>query len=313
MLLAESKIIKMEEYKLPKRKIISLVLISLFCNFIGCSKSSSEINKSGFPGTSASAITSPPSNMDGINTHSHVYGTGADPGVITLGPKEGGQPGWEPYQNKTSMEFELASGAPVIAPIDMVLVGFDNRSAQFRDVEDGERLSPFNDLELCFESVNEDWPGMIICVYHLLSSPLISGHYQNPECAEVEKWQGTFQAQGHLFFEFDDYILPETQITQPCNAQIGKLVKRGGLIGFAGSVGNHSMISIRIKVPHSTKNKLVRRGNEYYHWVQPGTFFYWKCNTLNTSFPNGVLAYPFECDGFQLPIEMRDPGFKYSS
>jgi integrase len=48
--------------------------------------------------------------MEGINTHIEMYGTGADPNIITLGPKVGGHPGWEPYPNKTSMEFELNHG-----------------------------------------------------------------------------------------------------------------------------------------------------------------------------------------------------------
>ncbi|PIZ98744.1 MAG: hypothetical protein COX77_03560 [Candidatus Komeilibacteria bacterium CG_4_10_14_0_2_um_filter_37_10] len=42
--------------------------------------------------TSASAITSPPPSLDGINTHMELYGTGADPDIITLGPKVGGHP-----------------------------------------------------------------------------------------------------------------------------------------------------------------------------------------------------------------------------
>ena len=46
----------------------------------------------GVPNTSASAITSPPLSMQGINTHTEMYGTGADPNIITLGPKVGGQP-----------------------------------------------------------------------------------------------------------------------------------------------------------------------------------------------------------------------------
>ncbi len=62
------------------------------------------------PDTSASAVTFAPSSMDGINTHSHVFGTGADPGMITLGPKAGGQPDWSAYATKTSMEFELGHG-----------------------------------------------------------------------------------------------------------------------------------------------------------------------------------------------------------
>jgi len=129
----------------------------------------------GVPDTSASAITSPPPNMEGINTHTQVYGTGADPNMITLGPKVGGHPGWEPYPDKTSMEFELNHGTPILAPIDMVMVGFNNRNANYR-IQSGQKQTPYNDLELWFESASPDWPGMIIIVYHLLSSPLLLGH-----------------------------------------------------------------------------------------------------------------------------------------
>ncbi|MDO8657358.1 MAG: hypothetical protein Q7K55_01360, partial [Candidatus Levybacteria bacterium] len=39
----------------------------------------------GVPKTSASATTSPPSSMEGINTHTEVLGTDSDPKMITLG------------------------------------------------------------------------------------------------------------------------------------------------------------------------------------------------------------------------------------
>lgn len=267
----------------------------------------------GFPPTSASAITSPPSNMDDINTHTNFYGTGADPNIITLGPKEGGRSGWKPYPNKTSMEFELKHGAPVLAPVDMALVSFDNRNANYRIGSDGERNTPFDDLELCFKSVDPDWPGMIVCTYHLSSSPLLLGHNQSSDCVEVEEWVGTFQAQGHLFFEFDDYVVSENPVANPCEALIGRLVKRGEIIGFAGSVGTHSIAPFRFKVPHVSENPLVQRGDRYLHWVQPGSFFYWKCYSPDTTFPNGVIAYPFECGGYQLPSDQSDVNFKYSS
>lgn len=140
------------------------------------------------PESSASAITSPPDNMIGINTHSDVFGTGADPDIITLGPKLGGQPGWPPYEFKTSMEFELEHGEPVLAPIDMKFIGFNNRNADFSEREGEEKQVPFNDLELCFKSENPDWPNMIICTYHLLTSPLLVGHNINIDCSEVEEW-----------------------------------------------------------------------------------------------------------------------------
>jgi len=271
---------------------------------------------SGVPNTSASAITSPPPSMQGINTHTEMYGTGADPNIITLGPKVGGQPGWEPYPGKTSMEFELNHGVPVLAPIDMVLVGFKNRSAKYRIRPDGHKQAPYNDLELTFESATPDWPGMVIAVYHLLSSPLLLGHNQNPDCAAAEKW-GTDQpspgqAQGHIFYEFDDYF-QEKGNARSCDALMGHSVKRGELIGFAGSVGTHSMAPFRFKVSHTSKNPTVQKGNRYLHWVQPGSFFYWKCYSPGTKFPSGVLAYPFECGGYQLPAEQHDVNFKYSS
>ena len=266
----------------------------------------------GVPLTSASAITSPPSSMEGINTHTEMYGTGADPNIITLGPKVGGHPGWEPYSNKTSMEFELKHGVPILAPIDMVLVGFKNGSAEYRIRSDGQQQAPYNDLLLYFESVSPDWPGMIIGSYHLLSSPLLPGHNQNPDCSEIEEWGNTEQMQGHIFYALDDYF-QEKGNARSCDALIGHTVKRGELIGFAGSVGTHSMAPFRFKVSHVSENPTVQKGNRYLHWVQPGLFFYWKCYSPGTKFPSGVLAYPFECGGYKLPTEQRDVDFKYSS
>lgn len=264
------------------------------------------------PDTSASAISSPPPSMEGINTHSQVFGTGADPNIITLGPKDGGCSGCPPYPDKNSMEFELDHGTPVLAPVDMVLIGFDNRNAEYRIRSDGEIQSPYDDLELCFESASPDWPGLIICAYHLSSSPLLLGHNQDQACDEVEEWVGTVQAQGHLFSTFDDYVLRGKGDVGSCEALVGRLVKRGEVIGYAGSVGNHSMVSFRFKVPHTTKNPTVRSGNRYLHWVQPSSFFYWKCYSPDANFPDGVLAYPFACEDYDLPSEQYDVNFKYT-
>jgi hypothetical protein len=254
--------------------------------------------------------------MEGINNQSHLYGTGADPNMITLGPKQGGQPGWEPYPGKASMEFEVQHGTPILAPTDMVLIGFNNRSASFRLRLDGERAAPFNDLEICFESVSSDWPGMIVCAYHLLSSPLLVRHNLDARCHEAEEYKGTIQAQGHVYFAYDDYPVPEWRSTTSgahrCEGLIGRSVERGQLIGFAGSVGNHSFATFRFKVPDESVNPLVKRGDKHLHWVQPGSFFYWSCYDGSSDFPKGVLAYPFECGGYQLPVEHRDSDFKYA-
>jgi len=265
----------------------------------------------GVPATSASAITSPPLSMAGINTHTEVYGTGADPNIITLGPKIGSLPDWPTYPNKHGMEFELPHWTPVLAPIDMVLVGFSNNSAKYR-IQSGVRQTPYNDLMLFFESASPDWPGMIIKVYHLYSSPLLPGHNQSPGCSEVEEWGSAVQAQGHLFFEFDDYVISEKG-NASCDALIGYKVRRGELIGFAGSVGTHSMAAFCFKVSHTSENPTVQKGNRYLHWVQPSSFFYWKSYSPDTKFPSGVLAYPFESDGHKLPDQQRDVNFKYTA
>lgn len=264
----------------------------------------------GVPETSASAITHPPSDMQNINNQTDLYGTGADPEMITLGPKEGGRRGWPPYKGKTSMEFELSHAQPVLAPIGMSLIGFDNRSAKFGITSNGSRQSPFNDLEICFQSESQEWPSMVICVYHLLSSPLLFGHNIDTSCGEIDEWVGTYQAKGHLFFEYDDYIV-DTANANPCRGLIGYKLKRGQIIGFAGSVGEHSMAPFRIKVHDVSVNPLVQKGDKNLHWVQPGSFFYWKCIGPEISFPKGVLAYPFECGGYQLSVEQRNSDYKY--
>src|SRR3989344_8721148 len=128
------------------------------------------------PDTSASAITSPPPSMVGINTHTELYGTGADPDIITLGPKVGGHLGWESYQYKPGMSFEAyKDGSPVLAPFDMVLVGFRDTSTQ---VVSGGISAHSDDVKLFFKSASPDWPGTYMTVYHLLTSPLLTGHFQ---------------------------------------------------------------------------------------------------------------------------------------
>jgi hypothetical protein len=250
--------------------------------------------------------------MECINTHTQVFGTGADPDIITLGPKTGSHPDWPPYPNKYSVEFELPHGTPVLAPVDMVLVGFSNKNAEYR-IQSGIKHAPFNDLMLCFESASPDWPGLIVIVYHLLSSPLLIGHNQNPDCGECEEWGDLEQAEGRLFFDTNEQTVSEKGNASSCEALIGYTVKRGELIGFAGSVGDHSMASFGFKVSHTSENPTVIKGNRYLHWVQPDAFFYWKCYSLDTVFPSGVLAYPFECDDYTLPVEQHNVNFKYTA
>ena len=268
----------------------------------------------GVPVTSASAITSPPSSMVGINTHTELYGTGADPDIITLGPKVGGHPGWEPYQHKCGMSFEAYDrGSPVIAPFDMVLVGFRDTSNSYQIVPGGA-LVHMDDVKLFFESASPDWPGAYMTVYHLLTSPLLTGHTQSSSNNLLAP-----PAQGYQLFWDGNYAISPTGNAASYGALIGYKVKRGELIGFAGTVpapdgvGTHSFADFYFFVPDTSVNPNIQKGDTHLHLVQPGSFFYWRCYSPDAAFPSGVLAYPFECGGYQLPANQHDVNFKYAS
>ena len=154
----------------------------------------------------ASAISGPPADMTYVNSmhdalrteHSNIrFGTHADPDVITLGPTDGGIPVFQPYKGKNSLNVGMPLNTEVLAPLEMKFVGFDNRSAHGR-----EGQTPFDDLEICFESTSPDWPDMMICVYHLRTSPLLSGHLIDEECGLVEEWIGSSgsNAAGRIMF-----------------------------------------------------------------------------------------------------------------
>ncbi|MDO8716390.1 MAG: hypothetical protein Q7J73_06235 [Dehalococcoidales bacterium] len=266
----------------------------------------------GVPATSACAITSPPPSMEGINTHTELYGTGADPDIITLGPKVGGHPGWPPYEHKPGMSFEAYNpGSPVLAPFDMVLGGFRDTSTSSQ-IGPGGTYAHTDDVKLFLESASPDWPGVYMTVYHLLTSPLLTGHTQSASNDLLAP-----PAQGLQLFWDGNYTLSPTGNAAAYGALIGYKVKRGELIGFAGTVpagaGTHSFADFYFNVPDTSVNPNITKGDTYLHLVQPGSFFYWKSFSPNADFPNGVLAYPFECDGYQLPVEQHDVSFKYTA
>ncbi|MCR4322536.1 MAG: hypothetical protein NUV61_00410 [Candidatus Azambacteria bacterium] len=262
------------------------------------------------PKISASAITSPPPSMEGINTHTELYGTGADPNIITLGPKVGGHPGWPPYEHKPGMSFEAYNrDSPVLAPFDMILVGFRDTSTQI--VSEGISAHS-DDVKLFFESASPDWPGVYMTVYHLSTSPLLTGHTQGSSNDLLAP-----PAQGFQLFWDGNFTLPPTGNASSYGALIGYKVKRGELIGFAGTVpagaGAHHFADFYFSVPDTSVNPNIQKGDIHRHLVQPGSFFYWKSYSPDTDFPSGVLAYPFEADGYQLPAEQHNVNFKYTS
>lgn len=270
--------------------------------------------------SASSALTSPPADMTGINSmHEKLlkknnkikFGTHADPKVITLGPKKGGKPDYPPYMGKHSLDIDMPLNTSILAPIDMTFIGFKNNSA-----EKNKKFKPYDDLDMCFESNSNDWPGMIICFYHLRTTPLMKGHLKNDECSRIKNYNKNQIAngEGRTYFLMNDAIWGKThksnRNSKSCLAQLGKQVKRGEVIALSGQVGKHEFASIKIKVKSDLPNPLMQkkiaefskgnpRGDLYLHWVQPARFFYWKCFASQTKFPAGVLAYPFKCDKYE--------------
>jgi len=255
-----------------------------------------------------------------LNSHSHRIGTGADPDVVTLGPKQPVyHPEWDPYEGRHSISFKIPRKDPILAPIDMKLIGFSNRNAEYRVYKEGfegsevKKDSPFDDLQLWFRSQDPDYPNMVVTCYHLFSSPLLKGQMINPGCKRHESWYDDrpFPEQGHVFYARKDYHKSPTPDAPTCEPMMGKSVERGDLIGYGGTTGDGAHVSFGFKVYDEKVNPIIEHGNEHLHWVQPGAYFDWKCYSPQAEFGKNVLPYPFECGGYRVEKEKRDPYFKY--
>jgi hypothetical protein len=255
------------------------------------------------PPATASAMTRPPAEMAGINalhdslraeTRRVRFGTHADPATVTLGPTDGGLPRYPPYDGKNSLNFKMPLGTAVLAPLDVQFIGFKNRSARYRQDTDAPRLEPFDDLELCFEAVSDDWPGLVLCVYHLHTTPLLQSHLQHESCGIQEQWDGGGAEAGRIY-----YLQNSTEWSrgdpESCDPLLGSILTRGTIIGYSGQVGNNPHVGFRFKVRSTERNPLTYDGDPYGHWVQPAVFFYWQCLAPDAVFQAGVLAYPFDC------------------
>jgi hypothetical protein len=261
--------------------------------------------------TSASVLTHPPLDMTGINTQQHLFSGGMDPEFVTLGPKEGLHPELGSYPGKIGVNYELPLNSPILAPLDSKFVGFNNRNSDARNGMDGTLQVPFDDLQLCFESTSKDWPGLSYCFYHLRNSPLLQGININKLCSNAKLWPGPLRAEGRQFYAENDGMQPRSTTSKSCKALLGKNIKRGSIIAYAGTVGSHSQAPITVKVRDSSINPTVINGDPFLHWVQSDVFFYWKCYSPKVIFELGVLAYPFECGGYKVPAVQRSLKFKY--
>lgn len=265
------------------------------------------------PESSASAITQPPISMVGINDQHAQFSGGMDPNYVTLGPKTGTHPEMGTYDSKNGVNIEIGYGLPILAPIDARFIGFNNRNADYRAADAlGPLRQPFDDLALCFESTHPDWPGLIFCFYHLKNSPLLLGIDKSPLCSNAKEWPGPLRAQGWQFFTNNDDNKIGDAVSASCQALLGRTVKRGEVIAYSGRVDTHSQAPITMKVPHNSINPTIKNGDKNLHWVQGDVFFYWKCFSKDAVFEKGVLAYPWECGGYQAPSEQRAISYKYS-
>ena len=256
------------------------------------------------PAGTASAVTGPPADMTGINSMHDLlrtidssirFGTQADPATVTLGPLDGGLPRYPPYEGKNSLNFKMAKMTPVLAPLDVRFVGFKNRSARYRqDSPESPYQEPFDDLELCFESISVDWPGLVLCVYHLYTTPLLRSHLESEACGIQEKWGGEVAEAGRIYYLRNSAERSRGN-PESCQPLLGSVIERGGVIGYTGQVGNNPHAGFRFKVRSVDQNPMTTYGDPYLHWVQPSVFFYWQCFELEAVFQPGVLAYPFDC------------------
>lgn len=128
----------------------------------------------------------------------------------------------------------MPKGTPILAPLDMWFLEFRNRSAEDRQVTDQrERLTPFDDLELCFESVSDDRPGLVPRVYRLSSTPLLQAHLDDVASGIQERWDGGGAEEGRIYYlsNSSERLGSDAEF---CQSLLGSIIDRGDVIGYSG-------------------------------------------------------------------------------
>eukprot|EP00614_Pseudopedinella_elastica_P007762 CAMPEP_0172598354 /NCGR_PEP_ID=MMETSP1068-20121228/18393_1 /TAXON_ID=35684 /ORGANISM="Pseudopedinella elastica, Strain CCMP716" /LENGTH=322 /DNA_ID=CAMNT_0013398197 /DNA_START=274 /DNA_END=1242 /DNA_ORIENTATION=- len=267
-------------------------------------------------------------------------GTDADSAMITYGPTEAFNPSSPTYPGSTSVTFEGVLHEPVLAPIRAKFIGWMNRNVLQRSRDDGIVQSPYNDLELCFESLEKaKWPQAIFCVYHLYTTPLLRGHLEsNSDCWEQSTWGSMEQqGEGRTFYETTEmHIHDGGPRARACKALLGRTVEAGDVIGYSGRVDTHAMVPMRWKVKTDFKNPLQDSGDTcgdpYLQWTQPMRFLEFACSRsarlapveaagtplLDTESDSCAVGLPWVCNATttgpaagQLESDRLSPGFKY--
>jgi len=145
-------------------------------------------------------------------------------------------------------------------------------------------------VKLFFLSASPDWPGVYMTVYHLLNSPLLTGHTQS-----TNNDPSALPAQGFQLFWDGNYTVEPTGDAASYGALIGYKVKRGELIGFAGTVpvpdgvASHSFADFYFDVPDISVNPNIKTGDIHLHLFNLEHSFTGKVIALMRFSPAGCL------------------------
>ena len=227
------------------------------------------------------------------------FGTPADPNMVTLGPKYDAKLTLPPYKGKTSLNIKMPLSTAVLAPLDLEFVGYKNRHAEMRATPMGV-YQPFDDLELCFKSINRETP-LVMCAYHVRSSPLLPELFKTKLCNVRPDWNfGDKQVPkaGLVYFETKTSKYDDLKNDDVCGAKIGTIMKRGQILAYSGTVGANAHTGFRFKVYDEKPNPILDKKKTFninLHWVQPRVFFDWQCFDESQTFETEVLTYPFDC------------------
>ncbi len=228
------------------------------------------------------------------------YGDQAHPDMITLGPKKDERLDTSSYKGNRSIEISMPLSTPALAPLDLEFVGYINRSAKIKKSSSGKIKQPYDDLELCFKSINRKTQ-LVMCVYRARSSPLVPKLFKTKWCNLRPDWnigERGVPKGGFIYYERNTVNFYDFKKDDVCGVKIGTIIKRGQILAYPGAQGDKTRIDFRFKVYDEKPNPLLDKKKTFnfnLHWVQPTVFFDWKCFEEDRAYGSEVLTYPFDC------------------